>query len=279
MSINKIKEFWEKNPLYYGEVNFELGTIEYFENIKKIFVYDLFPGEVDKKILPKDISNKKLLDLGTGPGLYTRFFYENGCRDLYSADLTQASCDLVKKMCDIYNFKNVKISQQNAEKTSFKNNYFDHVHCSGVIHHTEHPNKCYDEIFRILKEDGTAVIGVYYMNFILRNWNWIKYIVKTFKLLQPNLKGRKRSKIFLLDDYKEVVRYFDGEDNPKGIAYTKKEILDILKENFIIEKTYLHYFPLRTLRFKLPRFIHKFLDEQLGFMIYLNVKKKVKKIV
>ena len=104
-------------------------------------------------------------------------------------------------------------------------------------------------------------------------------LVKTFKLLQPNLKGRKRSKIFLLDDYKEVVRYYDGEDNPKGIAYTKKEILDILKKNFIIEKTYLHYFPLRTLRFKLPRFIHKFLDKQLGFMIYLNVKKKVKKIV
>ena len=98
VSINKIKEFWEKNPLYYGEVNFELGTIEYFENIKKIFVYDLFPGEVDKRILPKDISNKRLLDLGTGPGLYTRFFYENGCRDLYSADLTEASCDLVKTL-------------------------------------------------------------------------------------------------------------------------------------------------------------------------------------
>ena len=74
MGINKIREFWEKNPLYYGEVDYELGSFEYFENIKKIFVHDLFPGEVDKKILPKDISNKKLLDLGTGQD-YTQDFF------------------------------------------------------------------------------------------------------------------------------------------------------------------------------------------------------------
>ena len=274
MSLDKIKQFWENNPLYYGEVNFKLGTLEYFENIKKIFVEDLFPGEVDKKILPKKESNIKILDLGTGPGLYTRFFYENGFRNIYSADLTEASCELVKKMCEIYKYENVKVSRQNAEKTSFENNYFDHVHCSGVIHHTEFPDKCYEEIHRILNTNGSAVIGVYYMNFILRNWKWIKFIVRSLKFLQPNLKGRKRDQIFLLNDYKDVVRYFDGEDNPKGIAYTKKEILDILKKNFEIGETYLHYFPLRTLNFKLPKFIHKFLDKYLGFMIYINVKKK-----
>ena len=104
------------------------------------------------------------------------------------------------------------------------NNYFDHVHCSGVIHHTEFPDKCYEEIHRILNTNGSAVIGVYYMNFILRNWKWIKFIVRSLKFLQPNLKGRKRDQIFLLNDYKDVVRYFDGEDNPKGIAYTKKEM-------------------------------------------------------
>ena len=271
--LEKIKNFWEKQPLYFDEVE-NVGTKEYFEKIKKIFIDDLFAGNIDKRILPKKINQIKILDLGSGPGLYTRLFYEKGCKDLYSADLTITANNLVKDMCKIYDFKNIKIFNENAENLSFSDNYFDHVHCSGVIHHTENPDKCYKEIARVLKPNGSATIGVYYMNFILRNWSWLSTIVNLFSFLQPNLKGRNRENIFQIKDVNEVVRTFDGSDNPKGIAYSKNDILNILKENFIIKETYLHYFPKRTLGFKIPFWLHKLLDKYLGFMIYVNCSKK-----
>ena len=272
-NIKEIKNFWENNPLYFDEVN-DVGSKAYFESIKKIFTEDLFPGFVDKRIIPEKIENKKLLDLGSGPGLYTRLFYENGCRDIYSADLTKRANEIVNKMCEIYNFKNIKIFNENAENLTFINNYFDHVHCSGVIHHTEFPNKCYKEIARVLKPNGTATIGVYYMNYILRNWNWISYIVRKLSFLQPNLKGRNRENIFKIDDVNEVIRTFDGSENPKGIAYQKSEILNILKQDFEIKETYLHYFPKRTLSKNIPSWLHNLLDKSLGFMIYINCIKK-----
>ena len=66
----------------------QIGSKEYFDQIREIFIKDLFPGEFDERIIPKNIKSSKILDLGSGPGLYTRILYEYGCRDLYSADLT-----------------------------------------------------------------------------------------------------------------------------------------------------------------------------------------------
>lgn len=273
-NIENIKNFWNTNPLYYGEVAHEVGSKEYFDKIREIFIEDLFPGKFDERIIPKNIDKLKVLDLGSGPGLYTRILYEYGCRDLYSADLTPQANLLVKKLCETFNFKGVKIYNENAEDLSFDNEYFEHVHCSGVIHHTENPNKCYSEINRVLKKNGTAVIGVYYYNFILRNWSFLQPLVNSISYLQPNLKGRGRGGIFKIKDVKEVIRVFDGDLNPKGIAYYKNEIRSILENYFEIEEVYLHYFPLRTLQLNLPKFIHKLLDKHLGFMIYLNCKKK-----
>ena len=273
-NIENIKNFWNNNPLYYGEVPYEIGSKEYFDQIREIFIKDLFPGEFDERIIPKNIKSSKILDLGSGPGLYTRILYEYGCRDLYSADLTPQANKLVEMLCDTFKYNGVKICNENAEKLTFDDNFFDHVHCSGVIHHTENPNECYREISRVLKKNGTAVIGVYYYNFILRNWRILQPLVNSISYLQPNLKGRGRGGIFKIKDVSEVIRLFDGESNPKGIAYRKNEIISILNEYFKIEDTYLHYFPMRTLNIKLPNYIHRFLDSNFGFMIYLNCIKK-----
>ena len=43
----------------------------------------------------------------------------------------------------------------------FKNNYFDFVNCSGVLHHIEKPQKAFKEIRRVLKKDGTALIVIH----------------------------------------------------------------------------------------------------------------------
>ena len=44
----------------------------------------------------------------------------------------------------------------NCEKTQFENNSFDIVYGTGILHHLEF-NKCLDEIYRILKSNGSLI--------------------------------------------------------------------------------------------------------------------------
>jgi len=272
-NLKKIKDFWEKNPLYYGEIKEKLGSRKYFEEIKKIFINDLFAGKFDNRIIPKCNKKSAILDLGSGPGLYTRIFYENKFKNIYSADITIAANRIVKKLKKIYKFKNIIVNNENAEKLKYHNNFFDHIHCSGVIHHTARPNECFKEIYRVLKENGTATIGVYYKNFIIRYWGFFRFLLKLISYFRPNILSRGRGNIFKIKNIKTLIKYYDGEKNPKGIAYSKKEILSILSKYFIIECVYLHYFPKRFFKFNIPNFVHFFLDKYLGFMIYVNVRK------
>ena len=273
-SIKNIKKFWEKNPLYKGEIN-KIGNKKYFEKIYDIFKNDVYPGEIDKRLIPNRFSQKnKILDLGSGPGLYVRFFYEMGLSNIYSADLTNESNKLVKKMCKIFNYKDLKVYKQNAEKMTFKSNFFDHVNCIGVIHHSENPELCIKEIARVLKKNGSTTIGVYYDNFFVRNWSLIRLFLKIFNFFRPQIKSRGRSKIHLAKDKNELVRLYDGKNNPKGISYTKKEILYKLREYFIVKKVYYHFFPKRFFNIKINKTVHKFLDKNFGLLIYVYCKKK-----
>ncbi|HCQ00410.1 MAG TPA: hypothetical protein DIT99_06805, partial [Candidatus Latescibacteria bacterium] len=70
------------------------------------------------------------------------------------------------------------------------------------------------------------------------------------------------------------VRIFDGEHNPIGKAFSKQKISDMLIPYFHIDHIFYHFFPARSLPFKIPLRLHKILDKYSGFMIYLKCKKK-----
>lgn len=92
--------------------------------------------------------------------------------------------------------------------------------------------------------------------------------------LGAKLKGRGRESIFLQDDANEITRLYYGDKNPIGKSYTKKEILGMVDEYFIVDKVFLEFFPARSLPFKIPKFLHRFLYRNCGFMIFLNLRRK-----
>lgn len=57
--------------------------------------------------------------------------------------------------------KKFKIHIGSVDNLPFKNNYFDFINCSGVIHHIENPKKAFREIKRVLKKNGTALIVIH----------------------------------------------------------------------------------------------------------------------
>lgn len=272
-TIEHVQSFWEGSPLFTGESTASPGSREFFEEHRRTLVEDCFAGVFDKRILPPNHNRQAVLDLGCGPGQWVIEFGRLGCDSVTAADLTENALNLTSKRCEIYGV-DATFSQQNAEQLTFADNQFSHVNCQGVIHHTPNTAQCVSEIARVLRPGGTANISVYYKNAIIQAWPLFRVPSKLLKLLGGGLKGRGRESIFGEDDVNEIVRLYDGAENPIGKAYSREEFVRMLSPYFEVQELFLHFFPLRALPFQVPKTIHHLLDKHLGFMIYANLVKK-----
>lgn len=272
ISIENVRSFWEKNPLFQGESKYKPGTFEFFQEHRRVYIEDCFAGQLDNRIFPTD-KNGPVLDLGCGPGFWTVEFARRGFHDLVAADLTQNALLLTKIRCQLMDIQS-GFSQENAENLSFSNAVFAHVNCQGVIHHTPDTKRAVVEIARVLKKNGTALISVYYKNLVLRSWKKISWLGKMLNKSGAKLAGRGREGIFAQSDVNEIVRIYDGIDNPLGKAYSKKEFYELLSPYFKVDEIFYHFFPARSLPIPIPGMIHKWLDGHLPFMIFARLTKK-----
>lgn len=268
-----VRAFWDSNPLFSGESDFPTGSREFFEHHRFVYETDCFAGEIDPRIFPGDANNERVLDLGCGPGFWVIKLAQNGAQHVTAADLTQNAIALTQKRAEIYGIEATS-SQQNAEDMTFEDSEFTHVNCQGVIHHTPDTAACVREIARVLKPNGTALISVYYKNFFLRLWPVLKYPAKIFANFGAGMKGRGRESIYTTSDVDEIVRLYDGVENPIGKAFSKSDFLKMLSPYFDVEDVFFHFFPARSLPFHIPGWLHRFLDRKFGFLIYVKCRRK-----
>lgn len=274
-SIEEVKSFWESNPLFTGESEHLPGSRAFFDEHVQTYYDDVFAGKFEiAEFIPEHLGDKEVLDLGCGVGFWTIEIQKHRkTKAFYSGDLTQNALDITSKRLAIYGY-DANLSIQNAEQLTYHDECFDHVNCQGVIHHTPNTDSCIAEIARVLKEDGTACISVYYKNWFIRNWSSLSWIGKLLNRKGAGLKGRGREDIFGNEDTDEITRLYDGEDNPIGKSYSRQVFRSMLAPYFNVEKEFLYFFPARALPFSIPSFLHRFLAKQFGFMIHYNLKKK-----
>lgn len=273
-SVNDVRAFWETSPLWSGESKHKPGTKEFFEEHRAAVIQDGFAGRLDERIFPCAVNREAVLDLGCGPGFWTVELSMRGSRNVTAADITYRALELTRIRCALYGIR-VSTAQQNAERMSFADGAFSHVNCQGVIHHTPDTIACVAEIARVLRPGGTASISVYFHNLLLRNWHRFSWLGSVLSAAGAKLRGRGREGIFLEKDPTEIVRLFDGENNPIGKSYSRAAFLAILERFFTVEETFVHFFPARTLPLRLPSPLHRWLDAHVGFLIYANVTKRV----
>ena len=96
-------------------------------------------------------SEHKGIEVGSGAG-FAKFFIKN--KNFKTSDLSN------DKHLD---FKNV-----DAQSTNFKDNSFDYVIASNMIHHVPYPIKFFKEMNRILKKDGRLIIFDAYCSIFLQ---------------------------------------------------------------------------------------------------------------
>lgn len=273
-SIQDVENFWNSNPLFVGESDFDPGSQEYFAKHTQVYVDDCFAGRFDSAVVPSNLIGKQALDLGCGPGFWIEQIARSFPKAIVAADLTDNALELSKKRVEMLGISNVSFVKTNAESLCFKDSSFDHVNCQGVIHHTPNTKKAFKEISRVLKPEGSFSVSVYYKNIFLRSWPILRFGGKLLKKFGGGLKGRGREVIFGVNDVNEIVRLYDGSQNPIGKSYSRQELIDILPVDLEIEKIFLHFFPARSLPFSLPRGLHLWLDKNIGFMIYVVGTKR-----
>jgi ubiquinone/menaquinone biosynthesis C-methylase UbiE len=110
----------------------------------------------------QDIKGKKVLEIGPGAGGHSALFARHGAA-MTSMDLTAARAASThakfKLMGDLAD--GCAALQGDAENLPFDDGAFDIVYSNGVLHHTLDTEKALDEVYRVLRPGGRAVIMLY----------------------------------------------------------------------------------------------------------------------
>lgn len=141
----------------------------------------------------KDLKGKKVLELGSGAGGHSALFAKYGAI-MTSADITFSRAKATQVKFDLMGdlARGCQSMQSDAENLPFADDTFDIVYSNGVLHHTPNTEKAIEDIHRVLKPGGQAVIMLYCKD----SWHyWINMFlcvgILTGKILTgPNWLGR-----------------------------------------------------------------------------------------
>lgn len=109
-----------------------------------------------------NLRNADVLEIGSGNGAHSALFaFLHGAR-MTSVDLTASRVLETSRKLDLLLPEGEHLClQADAETLPFSDNSFDVVYSNGVLHHTTNTPKAIDDVYRVLKPGGVAVIMLY----------------------------------------------------------------------------------------------------------------------
>jgi len=120
-----------------GNVNIAIKLFKENKSANLRFLLKKRFGWMNKFIKPDDLG----VELGSGPGFSKEFIKSKNF-----------------KTSDLSNHDHLDIKNIDAQDTKFKNETFDFVVASNMIHHIPYPIKFFHEVNRILKKGGKLII-------------------------------------------------------------------------------------------------------------------------
>jgi ubiquinone/menaquinone biosynthesis C-methylase UbiE len=102
-----------------------------------------------------------LLELGCGNGTYTKMI-EHAAKSILATDFSDKMVEAAKKK--LKDHKKIKIQQADCYDIKFSDSTFDSVQMANLIHVVADPLKAINEVYRVLKPNGTLIITSFTMD-------------------------------------------------------------------------------------------------------------------
>lgn len=153
---SSVREHWEEEPC---------GTREVPDGDRREFFAELERQRNDWEPAILDFARfergkgKRVLEIGVGAGTDHVRWARHGA-ELTGIDLTQAGIDLTRERLTLEGLES-DLRVADAENLPFEDASFDIVYSYGVLHHSPDTDRCLDEVYRVLKPGGTALIMLY----------------------------------------------------------------------------------------------------------------------
>ncbi len=147
-------KYWEQRISKIGNNIRSVGH-KSFTNNENNLIYKAKFNILDKLSNKIIFKGKKLLDAGSGIGIFSDYYSKKGA-EVYSIDGSPTAIEFTKKKAKIKIAKVAKL-----DKIPFKNNFFDLVHCFDVLYHIVDDNSwelSLKEFNRVLKKNGYLII-------------------------------------------------------------------------------------------------------------------------
>ena len=156
----RVRAFWQENPCGTKFAGVAPGSRRFYELVEE----HRYQKEWH---IPQaaDFSGAKglrVLELGCGLGTDGAQFALAGA-DYTGIDLTEAAIELAKRRFELFRLPGT-FRTADAENLDFADESFDLVYSHGVLHHTPDTAAAVQEIHRVLRPGGRAVVMLYHRN-------------------------------------------------------------------------------------------------------------------
>jgi len=175
-------EFW--NELSGTSMARSLGITEPSpENLRRFDeAYLRFYPYLAKYVYPEDLKGKQVLEIGLGYGTLGQVLALQGCR-YYGLDIAVNPVTMMRYRFSLLGLEgSQRVQVGSALDIPYKEATFDYVYSIGCLHHTGDLGRGVEEVHRVLKGGGKAVIMLYHRHSyrmlvhlpLLRLRNWLR---------------------------------------------------------------------------------------------------------
>ena len=210
----RVKAFYEENPF----PNYE--GIEEFSSLVSTGLHN----SLTSTLLDAIGYNKLILECGCGTGQMTNFLSLNN-NHVLGVDLSLSSLGLALEHKLRNGLRRPAFAQMNIFDLAVKDESFDVVISTGVLHHTRDARRAFAAITRKAKPGGIVVVGLY--NAYGRVPTFLRS--KVIGVLGPNIDHVVRTSI--RDPRKADIWIKDQYFNPHETWHSMDEVLDWFDEN------------------------------------------------
>ncbi len=170
--LESIQTYWNEHLHDVEVVTSPVGTKAFFQELEAYRYTKLhyLPQAIDFS----SFGGKRVLEVGCGLGIDLIQFARGGA-DVIGVDLADAAIHLARKYFE-QNHLPADLRVMNGEALRFEDDSFDIVYAHGVLQYTADDERMVDEMYRVLRPAGQAILMGY------NKYSWLNLLSKLMKV-------------------------------------------------------------------------------------------------